>query len=289
MITYIKLVLTAIIWGGTFVAGRIVVQTMEPFTAAFFRFAVASICLLILTQKIERRLYKLTRNQAILVILLGLTGVFSYNAFFFLGLQTVPASRAALIVALNPTFIALGAALFFREKFNSLKLLGITTSLTGAAIVISKGQIVNIFKGSIGWGEVFIFGCVLSWVAYTLIGKSVMKSLSPLAATTYACIIGAIALLIPALFEGITQDFMQFPLAAWLGIFYLGVLGSAIGFNWYYEGVVAIGAAKASIFINLVPVSAIAFAALLLQEPITVSLVLGGVLVVVGVFFTNKS
>ena len=287
MMTYLKLVLTAIIWGGTFVAGRIVVQTMEPFTAAFFRFAVASICLFVLTQKIGKRLPKLKKNQILTVILLGLTGVFSYNAFFFLGLQTVAASRAALIVALNPTFIALGAALFFQEKLNKLKLLGIVTSLLGAAIVISKGQIVNLFKGSIGWGELFIFGCVLSWVAYTLIGKSAMKYLSPLAATTYACIIGAIALLVPALFEGITQ-FTQFPLSAWLGILYLGVLGSAIGFSWYYEGVVAIGAGKASIFINVVPVSAIAFAALLLHEPITISLVLGGILVVTGVLFTNK-
>jgi drug/metabolite transporter (DMT)-like permease len=289
MITYVKLVLTAIIWGGTFVAGRIVVQTMEPFTAAFFRFAVASVCLLILTQRIEKRLPKLKKNQIFPVILLGLTGVFSYNAFFFIGLQTVAASRAALIVALNPIFIAIGAALIFKEKFNNLKLLGIITSLTGAAIVISKGQIINLLRGSIGWGEFFIFGCVLSWVAYTLIGKSVMKSLSPLAATTYACIIGAIALLIPALLEGIAQNFMQFPLPAWLGIFYLGVLGSAIGFSWYYEGVMTIGAAKASIFINLVPVSAIAFAALLLHEPITISLILGGILVVTGVFFTNKS
>ncbi|OWY69099.1 EamA family transporter [cyanobacterium TDX16] len=289
MTTYIKLVLTAIIWGGTFVAGRIVVQTMEPFTAAFFRFVVASSCLLILTQKIEKRFPQFPKSQFIPVVLLGLTGIFSYNAFFFLGLQTVPASRAALIVALNPTFIALGAALFFQEKFNCLKLMGIITSLIGAAIVISKGQIINLLRGSLGWGEVLIFGCVLSWVAYTLIGKSVMSSLSPLATTTYACIVGTIALLIPALFEGIVQNFMQFPLSAWLGILYLGVLGSAIGFSWYYEGVAAIGATKASIFINLVPVSAIAFAALLLQEPITVSLVLGGILVVVGVFFTNKS
>lgn len=288
MIIYLKLFLTALIWGGTFIAGRIVVQTMEPFTSAFCRFAIASVCLLLLTQKIEGRLPKLQKAQYFLVILLGLTGVFSYNAFFFIGLQTVAASRAALIVALNPTFIALGAALFFKEKLNRIKLLGIVTSLLGAAIVISKGQILNLFKGSIGWGEFFIFGCVLSWVAYTLIGKSVMKSLSPLAATTYACIIGAIALLIPALFEGIVQNFMRFPLPAWLGILYLGVLGSAIGFSWYYEGVVAIGAAKASIFINLVPVSAIAFAALLLHEPITISLVLGGILVVTGVLFANK-
>lgn len=71
MITYVKLVLTAIIWGGTFVAGRIVVQSMEPFTAAFFRFAVASVCLLILTHKIEKRLPKLKKNQIFPVILLG--------------------------------------------------------------------------------------------------------------------------------------------------------------------------------------------------------------------------
>ncbi len=289
MMVYVKLALTALIWGGTFIAGRLVVQSVEPFSAAFLRFAVASICLILLSQKIEGRLPLLKRNQIVQVILLGLTGVFAYNAFFFLGLKLIAASRAALIVALNPVFITLSSALFFKEKLSYLKLLGIITSLLGAAIVISKGDVLHILAGNLGWGELFLFGCVFSWVAYTLIGKIAMRELSPLVASTYACIIGAIALFIPALFEGLVQDFTQFSLIAWLGILYLGFFGSALGFSWYYEGVMAIGAARASIFINLVPVSAILLGIVLLHEPISLSLILGGSLVLTGVFFTNRS
>lgn len=288
MIVYVKLILTALIWGGTFSAARLVVQSMEPFSAAFLRFTVASIFLILLTHKVEGRLPRLKRNQFIQVIILGLTGVFAYNAFFFIGLKAIAASRAALIIALNPVFITLGSALFFQDKLTKFKLLGIIISLLGAGIVISRGNLLHLLSGNFGRGELFIFGCVFSWVAYTLIGKIAMRELSPLAASTYACIIGAIALFIPALFEGLVQDFAQFSLIAWLGILYLGFFGSALGFSWYYEGVMAIGAARASIFINLVPVSAILLGVLLLHEPITLSLLLGGVLVLTGVFFTNR-
>ncbi|MBD2004732.1 MULTISPECIES: DMT family transporter [Cyanophyceae] len=287
MIVYVKLALTALIWGGTFIAGRIVVQSMEPFSVAFCRFAIASLCLLLFTHK-EGSLPKLKPQQILQVVLLGLTGVFAYNAFFFLGLKTITASRAALIVALNPVFIALCSAIVFKEKLTPLKLTGILTSLLGATVVISKGNLLNFLAGNLGWGEVFLLGCVFSWVAYTLIGKLAMKELSPLAASTYACVIGAIALFFPAWMEGLAQNFGQISLTAWLGVFYLGFLGSAVGFNWYYEGVQAIGAAKASVFINLVPVSAILLAAILLNEQLTATLLLGGALVVIGVFFTNR-
>ncbi|PPS45325.1 DMT family transporter [Chroococcidiopsis sp. TS-821] len=289
MIVYLKLVLTAVVWGGTFIAGRWVVQSLEPFSAAFCRFAVSSICLLFLTAQQEGQLPRLQRKQLTQVILLGMTGVFAYNAFFFLGLQTIAASRAALIVALNPTFIALGSVLFFKDKLTILKLIGIITSLLGAALAISRGNIVNILADNLSIGDLFLFGCVFSWVAYTLIGKLAMQQLSPLVATTYACLIGTIALFFPALSEGILQQFFQINLVTWLVIWYLGFLSSALGFIWYSEGVRTIGPAKAAIFINLVPVSAILLAAVVLQEEITLSLLVGGTLVVIGVLLTNKA
>ncbi|OKH27383.1 DMT family transporter [Chroogloeocystis siderophila] len=289
MVVYLKLILTAVVWGGTFIAGRVIVQDLEPFSAAFCRFAVSSICLLFLTLKQEGQLPRLHRKQLIQVILLGMTGVFTYNAFFFLGLQTIAASRAALIVALNPTFIALGSALFFKDKLTILKIIGIITSLTGAALAISRGNVVNILDDNLSIGDLFLFGCVFSWVAYTLIGKLAMQQLSPIVATTYACLIGTIALFFPALPEGILQQFFQINFVTWLVIWYLGFLSSALGFIWYSEGVRVIGPAKAAIFINLVPVSAILLAAVLLQEEITLSLLVGGILVIMGVFFTNKA
>ncbi|WP_327321108.1 DMT family transporter [Gloeocapsopsis dulcis] len=289
LIVYIKLVLTAVVWGGTFIAGRLVVQSLEPFSAAFCRFAISSICLLLLTLRREGQLPRLQQNQLLQVVLLGMTGIFAYNAFFFLGLKTIAASRAALIVALNPTFIALGSVLFFKDKLTTLKTIGIITSLLGAALAISRGNLLDILTNNLSLGDLFLLGCVFSWVAYTLIGKIAMQQLSPLVATTYACLIGTVALFIPAVMEGFLQGFSQINLITWLVILYLGFLSSALGFIWYSEGVRAIGPAKAAIFINLVPVSAILLAALLLQEEITLSLVLGGVLVVTGVFFTNKA
>ncbi|MBE9190392.1 DMT family transporter [Gloeocapsopsis crepidinum LEGE 06123] len=288
MIVYIKLVLTAVVWGSTFIAGRLVVQSLEPFSAAFCRFAVSSICLLLLTLKIEGHLPQLQKKQLLQVFLLGMTGVFAYNAFFFFGLQTIAASRAALIVALNPTFIALGSVLFFKEKLTTLKTIGIITSLLGAALAISRGML-DTLDNNLSLGDFFLFGCVFSWVAYTLIGKIAMQQLSPLVATTYACLIGTVALFIPAAIEGFLQELIQIDLATWLVILYLGFLSSALGFIWYSEGVKAIGPAKAAIFINLVPVSAILLAAVLLQEEITLSLLMGGALVVVGVLLTNKA
>jgi drug/metabolite transporter (DMT)-like permease len=292
--TYAKLVLTAVIWGGTFIAGRIAMQSMGPFTAAFWRFAIAATCLLLLSR--QPRFAKhyptlaqpLNRHQWILVILLGLTGIFLYNIFFLLGLRVVPASRAALIVASNPVFVALGAALFFKEKLTRLKLLGIGLSLTGAAIVIAKGNPLALLATGVSQGDLFLLVGLATWVAYTLLGRRAAVDIPAMTATTYACSIGAIALLPLAIAETLHHTGPPATAMAWFSILYMGTLASAAGFLWYYDGVKAIGAAKASIFINLVPPSAIVLAAWLLHEPITPTLLLGGSLVILGIFCTNR-
>lgn len=287
-VTYLKLVVTMLLWGGTFVAGRVVVQHMGPFTAAFCRFAVASVGLLVLTFMVEGKLSRPPRRLWLPIVLLGLTGILAYNGFFFAGLKTVPAGRAALIIALNPVAIALGAVLWLQEPLNPSKILGIGLSLLGAAVVISEGSPVAILQGQVGIGELFLLGCVLSWMSFTLIGKRVMADLSPFGATTYACITGTVLLLLPALAEGGLGAVVTAPPLAWWGIGYLGLLGSAVGFSWYYDGVCRIGPAKAGVFINLVPIFAIVLAALLLQETPSPWLLLGGALVIAGVILTNR-
>jgi drug/metabolite transporter (DMT)-like permease len=288
MIVYVKLILTAIFWGGTFIAGRVVAKDVGPFSAAFFRFFIASVFLVLFTCKIEGRLPVLAKRQIIPVFLLGMTGVFLYNVFFFKGLKIIHAGRAAVIVAGNPIFITLFSAYFFKEKLNLIKISGILLSVSGAVIVISKGSFNEILAGGVGWGEIFIFGCVFSWVAYSLIGKAVMDGLSPLAAVSYSSIIGAFFLFFPALFEGAAQNFRHYHPADWASIFYLGFFGTVIGFVWYYEGIKKIGPMKASLFINFVPISAVVMAFFMLNEPITPSLFIGTLLVCSGVYLTNK-
>ncbi len=288
MIVYIKLLLTALLWGGTFIAGRVVAGDVGPFSAAFFRFLIASIFLVIFTCRMEGKLPLPGKRQMIPVFLLGMTGVFLYNVFFFKGLKLIHAGRASIIIAGNPILITLFSAYFFKEKLNLIKGVGIIISVVGAVIVISKGSVGQIINGGIGWGEIFIFICVLSWVAYSLIGKSVMNGLSPLASVTYSSVIGTVMLFFPGLFEGMFNDFRSYPPMAWLSIFYLGFFGTVIGFVWYYEGIKKIGAMRAGLFINFVPICAVVLAFFMLDEPITLSLLIGTVLVCSGVYLTNK-
>jgi len=288
ILIYFKLFLTALFWGGTFIAGRIVTRDMGPFSAAFLRVTVAAAFLLLITWKVEGRLPLLSAKQFFIVFLLGMTGVFLYNTFFFKGLKIIDAGRAALIVAINPVFIALFSALLFKEKFTPRKLTGVILSLTGAVTVISRGRILEIFDTGLGLGEGFIIGCVASWVAYTLLGKSAMRELSPLLTVSYAAVIGGVALFLPACSEGLLRDLTHFSLASWVSIFYLGIFGTVVAFVWYYEGIKKIGAMKASQFINFVPVSAILLAFLILAEPVTPSLIIGGLFVTTGVYLANS-
>lgn len=287
MVVYLKLLLTALFWGGTFVAGRAIAKDVGPLSIAFLRFALASTLLLILTWRAEKRLPLPSREQILPLVLLGLIGVFAYNALFFNALRLIHAGRAAVIIALNPVFIGLLAAYLFKDKLSPIKLIGILLSVTGAVIVISRGEFSQILGGGIGWGEVLTLGCMASWVAYSLIGKAILKGMSPLVSVSYSSAIGTVALFVPACAEGMIGQVTGYGLLEWLGIGYLGIFGTVLGFVWYYEGIKKIGPTRAGQFINFVPVSAIILAFFILGEPITWSLLVGGLFVLTGVYLTN--
>jgi drug/metabolite transporter (DMT)-like permease len=286
---YLRLLLTAVLWGGTFVAARVAAREAGPFAGSFLRFFAACLILVPLVLRREGPRIRLRGRQVFWVILLGLTGVFGYNVFFFLGLQTVTAGRASLIVANNPVFIALFATLLFRERMTGGRLAGIFLSLAGAVVVITRGNPAEILHGGIGAGELYILGCVASWVAYSLIGKVAMDGMSPLLAVTASCVLGMLFLLPPAVAEGMLRQVPGYGWVTWMGIAYLGVFGTVLGFLWYYEGIRAIGPSRAGIFINFVPVSGVLLGWLLLGETVDLSLLVGAVLVVGGVALVNRT
>ena len=274
------------IWGGTFVVGRIIAQTMSPFAAGFGRFATASIFLWFLIRYRKDKLPRLDYRQMLLVVCLGASGVLAYNLFFFLGLKDISASRAGLIIALNPICITIASRIFFQEKLTYLKIIGVAISLLGAILIITEGNINSLIIGGIGRGELSILGCVASWVVYSLVGKLAMRELSALATTTYAVWIGTVLLLPFAILE--QNRLPKIDLLTGLGLAYLGILATVVAFNWYYEGIKEIGAAKAAIFINLVPMFAIVFGTIFLKESLSTIAFFGGGLVILGVLLVNR-
>jgi drug/metabolite transporter (DMT)-like permease len=288
ILTYCSLVLTMALWGGTFIAGRMLAGVVEPASAAFLRFFIASLAMLIVTRGLEGKLPLPRPGLWLPLILLGLTGVFAYNVFFFHGLQHISAGRASLIVAGTPLVITLFAAAFLRERLTPLKTCGVLLSLAGAIMVISNGHPGSLLVGGFGRGEQALVGCVLSWSAYSLIGRSVLRSLPPLAAVCYSSIIGTIFLAFPAAGEGLFfGDLPKISPLAWSSLVYLGLGGTALGFSLYYKGIRKIGASRAGIFINLVPVFALLLSWLILGESIKPSVLAGGCMVLTGVALAN--
>jgi len=250
------------------------------------RFIFASICLFLLVTN-TRSWVVPPRRIWLQLFLMGLTGVVLYNLSFFEGLKHIPASRAALVIATNPVCALLAAYIFLKENLTFFRIAGILLSLFGAIIVITQGNLSILWNGAIGTGEIIIFGCVLSWVTYTILSKKVMQDVSPLIATTYSTFIGCIILIILAFTHGAINELLSIPLNVWIALAFLGILGTAVGFNWYLDGVREIGPANASLFINLVPVFAVLLAVIILGEHLNPATLVGGGFVIGGIGLTN--
>lgn len=275
-------------WGGTFIAGRILADSVPPTEAALMRFVLAAVALAFLTRLIDGHLRLPPRKELPGLLLLGLTGVFCYNICFFSGLKHIEAGRASLIIALNPMAITIGAVLFFGERLSLLQCLGLFISLSGAFLVISNGDPTVLLSGGFGKGEMAIIGCVISWAGYSLIGRSVLKSMTPLSAVFYSTLFGSFMLFLATLADGTLPAPGSYDGADWLSLLFLGFLGTAAGFSLYYRAITMIGSARSSVFINLVPLFSILLAWLLLGETVNISVLIGGAILMAGVYLTNK-
>jgi drug/metabolite transporter (DMT)-like permease len=286
---FARLVAVPAIWGGTFVAGKIVVATLTPLMGSFARYIVACVALVVAAFVLEGGLPRLSGRQWLGTLVLGAFGVFAYNLFFMGALEKLAASRAALIIALNPAVTIAISALVLKERLGFRRWLGVVIALLGVAIVVSRGDLRSLASGSVGVGEALMFAAVVSWALYTLGGRRIMTGLTPLAATTYAALCGTFMLGVFAAPHFGSLALPQFDWRMNLSLLYLGVLGTAVAFVWYYMSVKKLGASVTSIFNNLVPVFGVAISVLVLDEPLLISMLVGGAVTIAGVLMVSRA
>ena len=287
-VTYVKLIAAMAMWGGTWIAGRVIAQELSaPLAVAALRFVLSGLAVggFMLLSEGRLPVPQSSRDWG-LIWALGFFGIFLYGLCFFFGLQRIPAGRGALVVALNPAVIVVTAWLIGKERMTPRKAVGSLIALAGCLTVIGNGDPLALFQGTVGLGEWLIVGCVLSWTAYTFFGWQATGRFSPLATTFYASLSGAILLGLAALLQG-DIDPAAWSWRVWSGMGFLAIFGTAIAYTWFTDAVHRLGAGHASIFINLVPVFAVLQAALLLGERLGLAVLAGGTLVIAGVWLTS--
>ncbi|MGX6443155.1 DMT family transporter [Neobacillus sp. K501] len=286
---YGLLTLATATWGSAFIAGKVAVQSFEPATVAFLRFFGAALLLFPIMWLTEKNPKKPTLKDYGLFAVLGLTGIALYNICFFIATKHAPVIKSSLFIASNPVLIVLLSGLFLKEKITKNHIVGMVIALTGAAFVITDGHLLSLFQFGFEPIDLVLLGAVVSWALYSVVGKVVLKKFSSVESTTYAVAFGTIFLLPFASAETSWQEIIQADTSTWIAIAHMSIFVTVVSFIMYYYGIKEVGAAKASIFINVMPVSAVLMATFFLDETFTVAHGIGAAFVLTGVYIGTNT
>ncbi|CAI6327643.1 MULTISPECIES: DMT family transporter [Bacillus] len=279
---YIMLLGFSIFTGATFNLAKYTVGYFSPSSSAAWRFGLAAAVMLIILIFTEGIKKSQLRKNAVSYIVLGIIGIFGFNALFFVGLKYTSPVNGALIMGLNPLLTAILARIILKDNMTKKQVLGIFFAFIGVLLVITQGSIETIKTLSISGGDLIIFTGNVCWALYGVLGRRFVKDGTPLSTTTYTMVIGAVSLIVVSLFTSKPVSLSNIPIGVWGAIAFMAFFTSVLGYLWWNQGIKEIGASKTSLFFNLVPVVTmiISFA---IGTPIKVFQVIGAVLVILGV------
>ncbi|PAD26536.1 EamA family transporter [Niallia circulans] len=283
---YLMLLGFSIFTGATFNLAKYTVVYFSPSSAAAWRFGLAAVVMLIILIFTEGIKKSQLQKNAVSYIVLGLIGIFGFNALFFVGLKYTSPVNGALIMGLNPLLTTIFARIILKDYITKKQIFGICFAFFGVLLVITQGSIETIKTLSISIGDVIIFGGNICWALYGVLGRRFVKNGTPLSTTTYTMVIGAVSLIVVSLFSSNPVSVPNIPNGAWGAIAFMALFTSVLGYLWWNQGMKEIGASKTSLFFNLVPVVTmiISFA---IGTPIKVFQILGALLVLLGVLTSS--
>lgn len=273
--------ITALSWGGTWAIAKVAVGEVPPLELSAIRFAIVGIVLLGACAAFR---IPVGRHDLGAVVLAAFVGIFAYNALVFVALTMVPASDGALIVPTTIPSLTAVLAVTVGERLSQTKVAGLILSSAGAALVIAGGQTgEGALSGQRLLADLMALAGAACWAGYGVIGKIAMRDRSPTALVGLTSLIGAGILFPFGFLEHGYRDVPTWPRSAWLEVAYLVVFATIVGFVIFQWAVRRFGAGLASMISYLVPVAAVAIAAVWLAERPEPLQLVGGLVILGGV------
>lgn len=282
------LVLATLLWGGNFVIGRAVAGDIPPITLAFLRWIVAFIIFFPIAYRRTKNEWPLLKKHIGAVLVLALTGVAAFNTLVYMGLHYTTSINASLMNSSTPIIIYILSFIFLKERLTKFQLFGTLLSLAGVLFIISGGSLETLLAFSFNKGDLIVLVAVFCWSVYSLLIKKYAGKLPGYSTFLVTIALGALMLLPFTVYELLTTSQAIIWGVSTIGaILYVGIIASIVAFLSWNTGVVALGANKAGIYLNFIPVFATIFAVLFLDEQLLVAQIIGGIAVIAGVFITT--
>ena len=284
---YVLLTLTALMWGGNAIAGRLAVGEVSPMVLTCLRwvFVVAVMVPLVGRQVVAE--WAKIRARWIFTILMGALGFTAFNGLFYAAAHHTTAVNLTIFQGAIPVLVLLGTVLFFRARVILLQVLGMIVTILGVVLVSVKADMEILRTLSLNIGDVWMLIACLFYAGYTLglRHRPAMPGLVFFAAMAAVAFVSSL----PLIGLEIAQGTAQFPTpTGWLILLYVAVMPSLLSQLFFMRGVELIGPARAGLFVNLVPVFGALLAVLLLGEPFATYHALGLVLVLGGIWLAEQ-
>lgn len=268
--------------------GKPLLEALPPFGINLVRWVLACIVLVPLTLALEGRFPRPARHQWFSLAAMAVTGVVLFNALVYLSLRHTTSTNAALINGTTPILTMLIAAMVGLDRLTGRRLAGAFVSLVGVGWIVSQGSLKALTGLSFNRGDLIMLVAALLWAIYTILLNRTRGSLSPLATLTIVAVLALPLLGVVGGYELMTQTIGPITPVVVVGLVYVSVFASVAAFMAWSIGIKSIGAARGSIFLNLIPVFTAVIAVLTLGDRIGLVQLVGGLLVIGGVTLASS-
>jgi drug/metabolite transporter (DMT)-like permease len=276
-----------VFWAFAFPLIIVALEELNPENLAILRLFLASLIFLIYYLTNKARFSPLHKPDIPWLFLLGFVGISVYHLSLNYGEQYISAGTASLIIATIPLFVVILASIFLKEAITIIKAAGIILSLTGVIIISLWGTPgITIEITYLSAAAAVLLASIVGAI-YTIAGKKFMIRYNPLSLTTYAFLFGNLGLLIfirPLFFIQVAHLSWH----VWISVLFLACFPTVIAYTFWYIALEVKPASELSVYLYFTPVISTFVSVLLFNESITYFYLIGGFLVILGLYTVNK-
>ena len=284
---YIALLITSLVWGTTWVVSKIGVQKTPAFEVASIRQfsgGILYVCFFLF-----KGLPLPTKKQFKWLSIMAVLMFVSSNGLATLALRYIPSGLAALIAALYPLSVVLIEMVFYKNnKINWGTFIGLFLGIAGIALVFYDSAFHNHSEGF--WiGIIVSLIAMITWAVATIFIARKKTDMNPYYATGWQMLISSFIMFLIVMITGDSIPISSIPLQTWAALIYLVSAGSIFAFIAFIYSMKNLEPGIASLYAYINPIVAILVGSVIMNEKVTLNIIIGSAITLGGVYLVNKS
>jgi len=286
---YLLLTLTPFFWSFNWIVGRALASDIPPMAMTFLRWFFALLILAPFALPQVRHDWPIVRRNWRVLAFLGVIGVGSHNALAYAGLNYTTATNGVILNSFIPVMIVTLSWVFLRERLSAVQALGVAISLAGVLAILSQGSVAALAAFRLNGGDLLVILSMAIWAVYTICLRWRPAGLSMLTFLFVLACVGDLAVLPLAAAEFAWGRRMEVTPANIAALVSVALFSSVLAYIFWNQGVEAVGANVAGLFVHLMPVFGVVLAWVFLGEKLALYHLAGIALILAGITITSRA